>query len=162
MRTNGTLDDGAAEFTFTSHWSVPATGDAVWSVLSDASAWPGWWPGIRDAVVIRSGAADGLGRRTALSVGSPVGYTLRFGVELTEVDRGRFAAARVVGDLRGRGSWSLTERAGSTHMQIVWAVSSDRWLVRALSPVAGWAHGRVMADGERSLRQVVRRSAATG
>ncbi len=145
----------STEFSFTSRWSVPATGSDVWQVLSDPGTWPRWWPGIRSAQIVRHGDAHRVGERTVLRVGSPLGYTLRFGVELQSIDPMRKATARVVGDLRGTGTWSLAESAHGASMVIQWNVSATRPVIRALSFAAPLAHGWIMAAGERGLRRQV-------
>ena len=42
---------------------------------------------------------------------------------------------KVVGDLTGRGVWTLTDKDGGTHVRFDWRVYADRPLLRTLTPV---------------------------
>lgn len=142
----------SAPFRFVSTWTTTAPPAQVWDRLADAGSWSRWWPGVRASEVIRRGDAAGVGERIALAVRSPLGLTLRFGVEILDARPPHTARARVVGDLRGRGSWTAQETGEGTRMTILWEVSSHLRWIRASRPVAGWAHAIVMAAGERRLR----------
>jgi hypothetical protein len=41
----------------------------------------------------------------------------------------------VVGDLTGKGVWTLTQRNGKVHIHFDWRVIADRPLLRILTPV---------------------------
>lgn len=147
-----------ARYRLTSTWHVPAAAETVWGTLWDVEGWPGWWPQFATARLVREGDDGGVGRRTHLVVRSPLGYQLSFGVEVTAISAPRLVVARVVGQLSGTGSWVLTEGPGGVRTDITWDVAVRGWM-HALSPVAApvfrWAHGAVMAAGERGLTRLI-------
>jgi hypothetical protein len=53
----------------------------------------------------------------------------------TAYDRPRSLAFDVDGDLRGRGTWTLSDRDGKTHVRWDWIVFADKAMVRILTPV---------------------------
>ena len=57
--------------------------------------------------------------------------------------------ADVDGDLRGRGTWTLTETEYGTHVRFDWQVYADRRLLRTLTPVLRplfrWNHNWAIA-----------------
>lgn len=143
--------DGHARFRFVTTWTLRTAPQDAWDVVSDVGSWAHWWPGISSSEVVRPGDESGVGLRTALAVRSPLGYTLRFGVEVTEARRPHAVRARVVGDLRGSGRIEATPASATTLLTITWEVASRRRAIRLLRPLAPWAHGFVMDAGERRL-----------
>lgn len=143
----------SAAFHFTSTWTAPVPPARVWEELIAVEHLPRWWPGIRSARVLADPGEGAPGRRVALTIGSPLGHRLRFVLELTEARPPERALVRAAGDLRGTGRLTATEAGAGTALTITWCVVSRRRLVRALRPLAPWAHGRVMAAGERGLRE---------
>lgn len=132
---------------------MPVPPGCAWEELIAVEHWPAWWPGIRRARVIADPGEGMPGRRVALTVGSPLGHRLRFALELADARPPERALIRAEGDLRGTGRLTATEAGAGTALTITWCVVSRRRLVRALRPLAPWAHGRVMAAGERGLRE---------
>lgn len=139
-------------FHFVSDWSAAAPPAAVWEVLADVDGWPQWWPGIESART-QDREAAAAPRRAIVVVLSPLGYRLRFTLELTRSEAPHRAAFTVTGDLRGRGFWAVRPDAGAgvTPMRIGWCVVSDRRLVRLWAPLAPWAHRRIMDAGGTGL-----------
>jgi hypothetical protein len=149
----------------------------VWSVLADPRfTWPDWWPGLTAAATRPVVGPDGLagaGTWADLRVRSPLGYSLRFRLDLRQTtapsdgEPGR-ALLDVAGDLAGsadvtvRGTGVPTGSTtgastseGSTEVQLLWQVSPGPVWFRAAARVApgplAWAHGRVMRAGEQGL-----------
>ncbi|GAB3051105.1 SRPBCC family protein [Sediminivirga luteola] len=148
-------------FRFTSVWTVPAPPERVWEILSDADSWPSWWPGVSTARTVRTAGDqdDPTGTRVVLTVRSPLGYRLRFRIELTGAERPRRASMSVSGDLHGTGRWEARPdpaRQGRTRIVLLWHVGSRRRLVRATGRLARGAHRLVMTAGERGLRRRLR------
>lgn len=138
-----------------STWHLPAAPEPVWGAVEQVAAWPHWWPGMETTAVVRQAGPGGLGQRVHLVVRSPLGYRLRFGVEIVAAAPPRFARARVVGDLLGSGSWSVSPADEGCVATIRWEVAPARGVLHALGPLAAiparWAHARVMREGERGL-----------
>lgn len=140
------LPGESAAFHFETTWWVPAEEERTWEVLSDISSWSAWWPGMS--------RSHRIGERACLVVRSPLGYSLRFTLELVHADAPRGARFMVHGDLRGVGSFTSTPEGDWTRVQIMWCVVTRRRLVGLLRPIARWAHAVVMNAGQRGLRRV--------
>jgi len=72
--------------------------------------------------------------------------------------------ADVVGDLTGRGLWTLTPRDGGTDIQFDWRVIADKPILRLLTPVLRplfrWNHAWAIARAREGLEPYARASTA--
>ena len=70
------------------------------------------------------------------------------------------------GDLRGRGTWTLTPSQGGTHVRFDWQVFVEHPLLRMLSPalrrVLRWNHDWAIARAREGLEPYARRTATHG
>ena len=130
-------------FHFETAWWVAAERRRVWEVLSDVSSWQDWWPGITDS--------RRTGDHAQLVVRSPLGYRLRFTVDLRDAEPPEYASFDVAVDLRGTGHFTGSPDNGGTRVRIMWCVVTRRRLIALLRPVARWAHAAVMRAGEKGL-----------
>ena len=162
-------------FVLESVWRPSAPAARVWSVLADPRfTWPDWWPGLTAAATHPVVGPDGLaapGAWARLQVRSPLGYALRFRLDLmrtttpSDGEPGR-AGLDVSGELEGRaevtvsgvstGTTTASSTTGSsTEVLLVWRVSPVPTWFRLTSRVAPapltWAHARVMRTGEQGL-----------
>ncbi|WP_369375008.1 hypothetical protein AB1046_10410 [Promicromonospora sp. Populi] len=153
-------------FVLRSVWRPPAPVARVWSVLADPRfSWPDWWPGLTAEATHSAVGPQGLaapGAWARLRVRSPLGYALRFRLDLVETTApsagvpGR-ALLEVSGDLEGRADVTVSEvpGGGSTEVLLVWQVSPVPAWFRAASRIGpgplAWAHARVMRAGARGL-----------
>lgn len=96
---------------------------------------------------------SGEGDRAWLMVRSPLGYRLRFTIDLVSAEAPYAAELAVDGDLRGVGSLRARRDGDGAELKILWCVVTRRRLVRALRPLASWAHAVVMAAGQWGLRR---------
>jgi hypothetical protein len=119
-------------FALESVWRPPAPVGQVWSVLADPRfTWPDWWPGLTAAATHSVVGPDGLaapGTWARLRVRSPLGYALRFRLDLAETTApsdGAPGRARldVSGDLEGRAE--VTVSGGSVDMRTPGWVSTS-------------------------------------
>ncbi|MFD2792709.1 hypothetical protein ACFS27_04015 [Promicromonospora vindobonensis] len=80
-------------FVLESVWRPPAPVARVWSVLADPRfTWPDWWPGLTALATHPVVGPDGLaapGAWARLQVRSPLGYALRFRLDLVEAQEPR-------------------------------------------------------------------------
>lgn len=143
-------------FHLESRWRVRGERERVWEVLSDVSGWPAWWPGI-----VRTRLLSG-GDRAVTTVQSPLGPRLALTLELVRSRPPRSATFAVAGELRGTGGLTLQDDGATTLATITWCVTTPHRVLGALRPVAEFSHGVVMAAGQRGLRRVCERGAATG
>ena len=76
-----------------------------------------------------------------------------------ELERPRVITGDVDGDLRGRGTWTLTETAHGTRVRFDWRVHADRRLLRVLTPVLRpafrWNHDWAIARAIEGLEPFV-------
>ena len=83
---------------------------------------------------------------------------------IAELDPPRRVTADVEGDLRGRGTWTLTPTAAGTHVRFDWQVYADRKLLRALTPVLRplfrWNHNWAIARAIDGLEPYAQRATA--
>ncbi|SDS85174.1 Polyketide cyclase / dehydrase and lipid transport [Brevibacterium siliguriense] len=150
----------SAPFHFDDRWIVEAGIESVWAVLERVDQWPQWWPGLTAAERVGPGHVDddaadisvAAGSRARLVVRAPIGWSLRFSIEVDEVDAPHLIRFRSNGDLRGEGRWSLTASEAGTTIDALWCVTTSRAVVRVMRPLSGLMHGAVMAAGERGLR----------
>jgi hypothetical protein len=151
-------------FELESVWRPAAPAPRVWSVLADHRfTWPDWWPGLTADATHPVVGPEGLaapGAWAQLRVRSPLGYALRFRLDLRETtapsdgEPGR-ARLDVSGDLAGLAEVTVSPAAGSTEVLLVWRVAPVPAWFRATSRIApgplAWAHARVMRAGEQGL-----------
>ena len=150
----------SAAFHFDDRWIVDAGIESVWAILERVDEWPGWWPGLTAAEKVGAAQADVdaadlpviPGSRARLLVHAPIGWSLRFSIEVDEVDAPHLIRFRANGDLRGEGRWALTAFDGVTTIDSLWCVTTSRTIIRAMRPLSGLMHGAVMRAGERGLR----------
>jgi uncharacterized protein YndB with AHSA1/START domain len=123
----------ARPYEFVDEWDVDAAPEAVFTAIADARTYPRWWMPVYIDV-----EADGPPRVGAVSTQHFKGrlpYHLRTRSVITAIDAPRSITADVDGDLRGRGTWTLTPTAGGTHVRFDWRVYADRKLLRLLTPI---------------------------
>ncbi len=123
----------AGEYVFIDEWDVDAPIDAVYQALADARTYPEWWT----PVYIRV-EADGppeVGASSRQEFKGQLPYHLKTTSTITAADPPRSFSVEVVGDLTGKGVWTLTERSGKVHVHFDWRVIADRALLRYLTPI---------------------------
>ena len=123
----------ASEYVFVDDWDVDAPQEAVFEALADARTYPEWWSAVYIDV-----EADGPPRVGAVSNHEFKGrlpYHLNTRSEIVAMDRPHSFEVSVVGDLTGKGIWTLTPRDGGVHVRFDWRVIADRPLLRVLTPV---------------------------
>jgi uncharacterized protein YndB with AHSA1/START domain/quercetin dioxygenase-like cupin family protein len=149
-------------YVFVDQWEVAAPREAVFDAVSDARSYPRWWrPVYLD--VESDGPAD-LGRESRQHSKGRLPYSLHTRSVIVALDPPRTITAEVDGDLRGRGTWTLTPTAGGTHVRFDWQVHADRRLLRVLTPVLRplfrWNHNWAIARAIEGLEPYARRSAS--
>ena len=148
-------------YIFVDEWDVDAPPERVFDAIADASTYPDWWK-----PVYISTETDGppeVGRESRQHFKGRLPYTLNTRSTITRLERPRIVEADVVGDLRGRGLWTLTPRDGGTHVRFDWQVFADRALLRYLTPLLRplfrWNHNWAIARAREGLEPYARRGA---
>src|SRR5262245_53596662 len=121
------------EYAFVTRWTVRASPEQVWDVISDAAALARWWPAVYlEASVIEPGDAQGVGRVTALWTKGFLPYTLRWRLRATEVERPRRLAIQAEGDFDGSGVWTLAGAGPDVDVAFDWRIRAEKPMLRAL------------------------------
>src|SRR4051812_5960350 len=151
------------EYLFVDEWHVAAPPEAVFAALADARTYPAWW-----ARVYLDVDADGppvLGKVSRQHFKGWLPYHLHTQSTITRLEPPYVVQGDVEGDLRGRGTWTLTPVAGGTHVRFDWQVFADRKLLRALTPVLRpvfrWNHNWAIARAMDGLEPYARDASAT-
>jgi quercetin dioxygenase-like cupin family protein/uncharacterized protein YndB with AHSA1/START domain len=140
----------ARPYVFVDQWDIAAPPEAVFDAIADARSYPSWWKPVYIEVDSDGPAAVGAASRQHFKGRLP--YHLHTRSVITEMDPPRTITADVDGDLRGRGTWTLTPTERGTHVRFDWQVYADRKLLRVLTPVLrpalranhNWAIARAM------------------
>jgi uncharacterized protein YndB with AHSA1/START domain/mannose-6-phosphate isomerase-like protein (cupin superfamily) len=148
-------------YVFVDEWDVAAPPEAVFAAIADARTYPEWWrPVYLD--VDADGPAE-LGKESRQHFKGRLPYHLHTRSRVVALDAPRTVTADVDGDLRGRGTWTLTPTAAGTHVHFDWQVHADRRLLRALTPVLRpvfrWNHNWAIARAMEGLEPYARRTA---
>jgi uncharacterized protein YndB with AHSA1/START domain/quercetin dioxygenase-like cupin family protein len=158
----GLLRRATAPYVFVDEWDVAAPPDAVFGALADARTYPRWW-----TPVYREVEADGpaeLGSVSHQHFKGRLPYHLHTRSVVTEIEPLASITAEVDGDLRGRGTWTLTPTATGTHVRFDWQVHADRALLKVLTPVLRpvfrWNHNWAIARAIEGLEPYAAREAA--
>ncbi len=139
-------------YLFVDEWEVAAPRESVFDAIADARSYPVWWRPVY--LDVESDGPPAVGKESRQHFKGRLPYHLRTRSVIAEIDPPRTITADVDGDLRGRGTWTLTSTESGTHVRFDWQVHADRRLLRVLTPVLrplfrwnhNWAIARAM-DG---------------
>ena len=123
----------ASEYVFIDEWDVDAPVEAVFEALADARTYPDWWGAVY--LDVEADCPPQVGCVSKHEFKGRLPYHLNTTSEIVRMDRPREFEVKVVGDLTGRGVWTLTSRNGRVHIRFDWRVLADRPLLRYLTPV---------------------------
>jgi uncharacterized protein YndB with AHSA1/START domain len=154
----------AGEYVFVDEWDVDAPQESVFDAIADATTYPEWWTPVY--ISVESDGPPEVGRESRQHFKGRLPYTLRTRSTIIRYERPNVVEADVVGDLRGRGLWTLSPREGGTHVRFDWRVFADRPLLRYLTPLLRPAfranHNWAIARAMEGLEPYARRRVATG
>jgi uncharacterized protein YndB with AHSA1/START domain len=123
----------ADEYVFIDEWDVAAPQEAVFEALADARTYPQWWRPVYIAVEADGPPQVGCVSRQEFKGRLP--YHLKTTSEIVRLEPPTEFEVEVVGDLTGKGVWTLTPADGRVHIRFDWRVIADRALLRVLTPV---------------------------
>jgi quercetin dioxygenase-like cupin family protein/uncharacterized protein YndB with AHSA1/START domain len=148
-------------YVFVDEWDVAAPPEAVFEAVADSRSYPRWWRPVYLDVQAEGPATLGTSARHHFKGRLP--YHLQTRSVIVDIDPPRRVVADVDGDLRGRGTWTLTRRPQGTHVRFDWQVHADRRLLRVLTPVLRpifrWNHNWAIARAMEGLEPYARRAA---
>jgi uncharacterized protein YndB with AHSA1/START domain len=123
----------ADEYVFIDEWDVDAPQEQVFLALADAATYPEWWKPVY--IEVETDGPPEAGRVSHHRFKGRLPYTLRTRSEIVRYEPHREFEVSVVGDLTGKGIWTLTPRDRGVHVHFDWRVVADRPLLRYLTPV---------------------------
>src|ERR1700751_5599063 len=146
-------------YLFGEEWDVAAPPEAVFEAIADSRTYPDWWRPVYLEVEAAGPANVGSVARHHFKGRLP--YHLHTRSEIVEIHPPTRVVADVDGDLRGRGTWTLTPTDQGTHVRFDWQVYADRKLLRVLTPVLRpvfrWNHNWAIARAMDGLEPYARR-----
>lgn len=152
------IADGRGEYVFVDEWDVAAPPEAVFDLIADARTYPSWWRPVY--IDVESEGEPALGTASTQHFKGRLPYHLRTRSTITVYDRPHRIGANVVGDLSGRGLWTLTPKNGGTHVRFDWSVLADKPVLRLLTPVLRpafrWNHAWAIARAKEGLEPAAR------
>jgi uncharacterized protein YndB with AHSA1/START domain len=123
----------AAEYAFLDEWDVAAPQEDVFRALADAGTYPQWWRPVY--IDVETDGPPELGRVSQQHFKGRLPYTLRTRSEIVRYEPPNEFEVSVVGDLTGKGVWTLRPRDGKVHVRFDWRVIADRPMLRYLTPL---------------------------
>lgn len=145
------------DYRFVTIWHVAAPIATVWEKISHPEAWPSWWKGVEDVVVLRKGDERGVGSLYRYTWKSKLPYRLSFEMETVRVEPPVLLEGVAKGELQGNGRWRLTSGADETLVRYDWEVETTKRWMNLLAPLArpvfAWNHNVVMSWGAQGLAQ---------
>jgi uncharacterized protein YndB with AHSA1/START domain len=137
------------------HHELSASPEGLWAVLRRVDDYQRWWPWLRGF------EADALSRgaRWSCEVRPPLGYPVRFELELVEVRAPHLVTARVHGDITGEARLDIAPNGSGSEISLASSLAPSNALLRTIArlaePVARRSHDWVLAAG---IRQFVDRA----
>ena len=153
----------SSDYHFVTNWKVAGTCEEVSDVLADPLDLPRWWPMVYLKVEeIRSGGANGVGRRVRLLTRGKLPYKLRWQFDVVESRYPHGFTIAAAGDFDGTGRWTFEQRGPAVDITFDWRIRAEkpllRWLSFLLKPIFAANHRWAMARGEECLlRELARR-----
>jgi uncharacterized protein YndB with AHSA1/START domain/mannose-6-phosphate isomerase-like protein (cupin superfamily) len=155
------LRDASAEYVFVDEWDVAAPAPAVFAALADARTYPQWWRPVY--LDVQAEGPPAVGHESRQHFKGRLPYHLRTRSRVVRLDPPHLVEGEVDGDLRGRGTWTLTPTPTGTHVRFDWQVHADRPLLRALTPalrpLLRWNHDWAIARAIEGLEPYAQRHA---
>jgi quercetin dioxygenase-like cupin family protein/uncharacterized protein YndB with AHSA1/START domain len=121
------------EYRLIDEWDVAAPIESVFGALSDGRTYPEWWKPVY--ISVESDGENRVGHTAAQRFKGRLPYRLTTRTTTTRHEPPHVLEADVTGDLRGRGTWTLTPQPAGTHVRFDWVVFADRPLLRVLTPI---------------------------
>ena len=132
-------------------WGFDVGPAALWDAIAGVEHYRKWWPWLRRF------EAEGLvaGDTWNCVVQPPLPYTLRFRVQLDEVEPHRLVAATVTGDVAGQARLEIDEHDDGCEARLVSLLAPGNGALRLVSrlawPIARFGHDWVLDTGAKQF-----------
>ena len=148
-----------AQYRFLTTWLLEADRERVWDAIYDSERWPEWWVGVEEAEKLAEGDERGVGQRGRYVWKAKLPYRVDFEIVTTKVERPHLLEGNADGELAGVGRWRLLESDGLTAVIYDWNVSTTKWWMNLLAPVARPVfqanHDYVMRNGGEGIAKLL-------
>ena len=148
-----------AEYRFLTTWLLEADRERVWEAVYDSDSWPEWWKGVEETERLADGDENGIGQRGRYVWKAKLPYRVEFFIETTRVERPFLLEGDATGELAGVGRWRFFEHGGVTAAVYEWNVSTTRWWMNLLAPLArpvfAANHDYVMRNGGEGIANLL-------
>jgi ribosome-associated toxin RatA of RatAB toxin-antitoxin module len=146
----------ATPYRFKTDWEFNAALPRTWSIVLDLQRYPERWKNFRH-VRLLSGDGQSVGSTAECVVRGSLPYSLRYTIEVINVQRHQSMDLFSTGDLVGTGRWEFVELAPARcRATYYWDVATTNPILNLLAPLArrfmAQNHEQVMANGYRALR----------
>jgi len=147
-------------YRFITRWRFQATADAIYSILSEPTEYPRWWPSVY--LMVRQLAPG----HVRLLTRGWLPYRLRWDATNVEAHPPSRLTIRASGDFKGEGVWSIVKDGEFCDVTFDWKVNAIKPLLRYLTfllrPAFEANHRWAMEQGSRSLElEIARYNAST-
>jgi uncharacterized protein YndB with AHSA1/START domain len=149
-------------FHFVTNWTFDSPIDPVWKIITDIQRLPEWWPEFTQAALRGTDRTLRTGQVVDCVLRAPMGYRLRFTLEITELKVPVLMHLKSTGDLEGWGQWDLRPEGDRTAVSYTWDVGMNKPVLGTLSGLApvrailSRNHAIVMDRGFENLRRLLR------
>ncbi len=155
-------ENASRPYVFVDEWDVDAPPAAVFATLADARTYPRWWVPVY--IDVEADGPPEVGRESRQHFKGRLPYHLRTSSRIVRLEAPHLIQGDVDGDLRGRGTWTLTPQGAGTHVRFDWQVHADRRLLQTLTPLLRpllrWNHNWAIARAIEGLEPYARGVAA--
>ena len=121
-------------YSFRDEWSVAASPERVWELISQPLLYPRWWPIYLDARLLVD--AGGVGSVAQLKFRVVLPYTLTITTTSTRSEPPHRLEGTVAGELQGTWRWTLEPTGNGTRVVFEETVGTNRWILDLLAPLA--------------------------
>jgi uncharacterized protein YndB with AHSA1/START domain len=132
-------------------WCFDAPPSALWGAMAATADYPTWWPWL----IAFDAAGLVAGARWHCAVRPPLRYTVRFAIDLQQVEPPRLVTAAVTGDITGRARIEIEAYEDRSEVRLVSALAPARrsiaWLTAVAGPIARRSHDWVLDTGARQF-----------
>jgi hypothetical protein len=146
-----------AQYDFVTRWKVDAPVEQVWTAIYESLSWPEWWKGVVAVQETKPGDERGIGSVRTYTWQGVLPYSLRFQIELTQIEDFAVLSGVATGDLTGTGTWYFVGKDNTCFVEYHWSVhTTKRWmnlLAPLLKPLFTHNHNKVMSWGARGLSE---------
>ena len=145
----------ANEYYFVTHWRVEGTAAEVFEILDNPVDLVRWWPSVYlDVKEVEPKVYE-------LHTKGWLPYTLRWRLRHIEARPPTGLSLQAWGDFEGSGVWTFRQDGAFVDITYDWRIKAEKPLLRYLSfwlkPIFSANHRWAMAQGERALREELRR-----